>query len=454
MFKKSILALCIMSLVMVGLPFSAQAGVVNDVLMQTLGKALFQDKNLSKKKNQSCQSCHHPSAAFADPDNVADGTPVSDGSFRDRFGGRNAPTAAYASFSPRLHWDGELYIGGIFWDGRASGLDTSATAGLGSGPTYDPLSDQAKGPFLNTLEMAMGSELEVVKAVRKANYAWLYQIVFPGVLYNSAKVGEAYNNIAIAIAAFERSIVVNRFNSKFDKFVKEQGGDVSTFGVEVQDDGFRKYVGPPTGFRSRYFSYKEADGLALFNADSYSQLDLPVAGPNGAMCYLCHITERHDATAYGGNDLQGRNPFSADGTYNPILTDFSYDNLGIPKSEDPLLAGNPVDFGLGDWTRVEELNLLNTVALDENGNAADEKGKFKVSSLRNIADTAPYAHNGFFATLEEIVHFYNTRDYPWAGESFGEPEVPETMNSGELGNIGLTADQEAKVVAFLKTLSD
>jgi cytochrome c peroxidase len=61
-----------------------------------------------------------------------------------------------------------------------------------------------------------------------------------------------------------------------------------------------------------------------------------------------------------------------------------------------------------------------------------------------------YGHNGFFKSLEAFVHFYNTRDLdPWP-----PPEVPENVNTDELGNLGLTADEEAAIVAFLKTLTD
>jgi cytochrome c peroxidase len=61
-----------------------------------------------------------------------------------------------------------------------------------------------------------------------------------------------------------------------------------------------------------------------------------------------------------------------------------------------------------------------------------------------------YAHNGFFKSLEEIVHFYNTRDVePWP-----DPEVSENVNTDELGDLRLTLEEEAAVVAFLKTLSD
>jgi cytochrome c peroxidase len=61
-----------------------------------------------------------------------------------------------------------------------------------------------------------------------------------------------------------------------------------------------------------------------------------------------------------------------------------------------------------------------------------------------------FSHNGFFKSLEEIVHFYNTRDVePWPA-----PEVPENVNTDELVDLGLTAEEEAAIVAFLKTLSD
>jgi cytochrome c peroxidase len=85
-------------------------------------------------------------------------------------------------------------------------------------------------------------------------------------------------------------------------------------------------------------------------------------------------------------------------------------------------------------------------------------------SLRNIAITPPYGHNGVFATLEQITHFYNTRDVlgqvannlsPDFGVSgWPKPEVLKNVNHDELGNLGLTPAQEQAVVAFMKTLTD
>lgn len=80
-----------------------------------------------------------------------------------------------------------------------------------------------------------------------------------------------------------------------------------------------------------------------------------------------------------------------------------------------------------------------------------ENGKFRVPTLRNIALTAPYGHNGYFAMLEEIVHFYNVRD---TGHEFPPAEYPATVNTEELGDLKLTPDEERQIVCFLQTLTD
>ena len=90
--------------------------------------------------------------------------------------------------------------------------------------------------------------------------------------------------------------------------------------------------------------------------------------------------------------------------------------------------------------------------------AEDNMGKHKVPTLRNV-DKKPghgfikaYLHNGVFKSLKEVVHFYNTRDI--AEENWPPPEVPENVNTEELGNLGLSDNEEDAIVAFLMTLSD
>ena len=164
----------------------------------------------------------------------------------------------------------------------------------------------------------------------------------------------------------------------------------------------------------------------------------------GAMCAACHIA---DWTVDPGNVVVP--DWSPDGTIPPMFTDFTYDNLGVPKNtEYPLDPDAPKDLGLG-------------AVLEFEGETEDvyepEYGKFKVMTLRNIGLTAPYAHNGFFKKLKEITHFYNTRDVPGAlkkGADWLPAEVPETVNGDELGNLGLSDADEDALVEFMKTLSD
>lgn len=321
--------------------------------MAQLGKIMYQDKDFSLNATQSCQTCHHHVAGFADPTNSRDPyfTVVSLGDDGVSKGGRNAPTAAYAGYSPVLQQDTNLnYLGGMFWDGRATGWT------LG-----DPLAEQAQGPPLNPVEMNMPSKEAVVQVVRDSNYSHLFNEVFGEGSLNDVVI--AYDNIARAIAAYERSKEVQKFSSRFD-----QGN----------------------------LSVKEQSGMDLFAAN----------------CAQCHSMT--DTTGKG-----------------PLFTNYTYANIGVPAN--PLLAGNPVDLGLGGFLGDELQN-----------------GKFKVPTLRNVGLSAPYSHNGYFATLKAIVNFKNTRD---VGD-WETPEVSTNLNTADIGSLGLTDQEMDDIVAFLMTLTD
>lgn len=329
---------------------------------ERLGKLLYEDTSLSVPEGQSCKTCHHPSAGFADPMNRRDpiNWPVSLGADGVSVGGRNAPTAAYAAYSPVFSYVDGIAVGGQFWDGRAA-----------------TLAEQALGPFENPLEMA-STRGQVVTAVLDGPYSRLFQSICGRCPRNStaweAYVEDAFVCVGESIAAFESTQILNKFSSKYD---------ASIAGVMT-------------------LTAQEAWGLALFN------------DPEKGNCAACHPSTTLDGSP-------------------PLFTDFTYDNLGIPKSEHRLLAANDVDLGLG--------GALNDSA---------EDGKFKVPTLRNVAKTAPYGHNGYFATLDDIVDFYNTRD----DGSWPDPEVAANMNELELGNLGLTEEEVDAIVAFLITLSD
>lgn len=382
---RSFLSLTVLALVlMVGI---SPAGALT--AQERVGGLIYRDTNLSANFNQSCMTCHHPSAGFADPDNRKDpiNFPVSDGSDPTLFGGRNAPSAAYAGFSPILKKLDGVWTGGMFWDGRATG-----------GRLGDPLAEQALGPFLNPVEMniTMG---DVVARVEASPYAALFVQAYPGTNFND--VPGTYDNIGRAIAAFERSTAVTKFTSKFDEFWRACQNqkapiDVSTITAVTAN--------LPKGI----LTTRQLQGLALFNGEK-------------AKCSACHSTTNYV-------DASGK-------IYPPLFTDFTYDNLGIPTNPQvyELAGGGPPDPGLGGFL-----------------NDAAEYGKFKVPTLRNVSKSPPYGHNGYFSTLLSIVQFYNTRDVgTWA-----DPEYPATLNDTELGDLGLTADEEWSLVVFMQALND
>jgi len=113
----------------------------------------------------------------------------------------------------------------------------------------------------------------------------------------------------------------------------------------------------------------------------------------------------------------------------PLFTTYGYANIGIPAN--PLLGSQSRDLGLGP--------IVNDPTQD---------GKFKIPTLRNIAVSAPYSHNGSFPTLYDMVSFIN--------DSSGfTPEVTDNLvDEAVVGNLGLTEEQVEALVAFLQTLTD
>jgi hypothetical protein len=140
---------------------------------EQLGKNLFFDQNLSAPAGQSCAACHGPDVGFTGPTAAINaGGAVYEGAVNGRFGNRKPPTAADAGDSPVLHFDnaGEVFVGGMFWDGRAIGWT------LGG-----PLAEQAQGPFLNPLEQNNARATAVVEKVAPSSHAMLFEQVWgPG----------------------------------------------------------------------------------------------------------------------------------------------------------------------------------------------------------------------------------------------------------------------------------
>lgn len=320
---------------------------------ETVGQNLYFDTNLSEPAGQACASCHVPTAGFADPDQ---NLPVSEGVIAGRFGTRNSPSASYAVFNPTFTLKQGIK-GGQFWDGRAA-----------------TLTEQAKGPFLNPVEMNNTSRAQVIGKIAASSYATLFNQVCGPDAFVATNTDASYDCMAASIAAFEGTTQFRPFTSKFDAVEAGQA----------------------------QFTAQEQQGRNLFTGS--------------AKCGHCHSLGT------------GSNP--------DIFSDFQFHNIGLPPNPEifTLIGSTFTDLGLG--------GVLNDPS---------NYGKFKTSHLRNIDKTAPYMHNGFLKTLKDVVHFYNTRDIPGIWPA---PEVPQTMDSSFLGNLGLTNAEEDAIVAFMRTLSD
>lgn len=367
---------------------------------EQLGKELFFDK-ISAPDWMACAVCHGPEVGYTGPNpGLNRHGAVYRGAVPQRFGNRKPPSAAYAAFSPILTYDDVegLFVGGNFWDGRATGEH------LGN-----PAADQALGPFLNPVEQNNASRRAVLEQVAASKYAWLWEVVWgePLAYVTDAEVAANYDRLGLAIAAYEASPEVSAFSSKYDGYLRGE--------AELTPE--------------------EAWGLALFEGK--------------ALCANCHPSQWD-----GDPDPM---PLFTDFTYDNIGTPKNPENPFYAMDEVYLDDGTPInpegdawiDRGLGGFLATHPDPAWQALA-------AENVGKHKVPTLRNVAK-APgagfpkaYMHNGAFKSLAEVVHFYNTRDV----EAWPPPEVAENLNTDELGDLGLTAAEERALVAFMGTLSD
>lgn len=372
----------------------ASTSVLDKYLLAKLGAKIYFDENLAEPAGQSCASCHHPKAGFAELDKDV---PVSEGVILGVWGFKNSPTTSYTGWSPVLHYDEAkgAFVGGMNWDGGQTGLRT----GL-------PLADQALNPFLAPFEMNNGfgptGQALVVRDIQASSYADLFLRVFPGTDWTD--VATTYTNVAYALAAYQASAWTSPFLSRFDLY--------------------------RAGLRFALTS-REKLGLKLFEGKG--------------TCSTCHPSS---PTKLSTGLARGKALFTA----------YTFENVGLPFNQTvaglhandprPVVSG---DLGLGNVIRRLQTPRPPQEPAFLELDATLQDGKFKVPTLRNVAKTAPYGHNGYFPTLYEMVHFLNTRAVPGAGWAL--PEVAANL-SMQVGNLGLTYAEEQAIVAFLKTLTD
>ena len=178
---------------------------------EKLGEALFFDANLSLTRNTSCATCHNPEHGFVDARFSEDGVDqnlfihgaFSVGDDGSALGGRNAPTAAYAMFSPEFSkgTDGN-YTGGQFHDGRAATLKV-----------------QAGGPPLDGAEMQMVDKNAVVDRIKEnEEYVEAFEKQYGSDIFDD--VNASYEAMAESIAKFEKTDEFAPFDSKYDRYLQ------------------------------------------------------------------------------------------------------------------------------------------------------------------------------------------------------------------------------------------
>ncbi|MDB5070894.1 MAG: putative methylamine utilization protein MauG [Candidatus Eremiobacteraeota bacterium] len=455
-----------------------------------LGKAEIFDANLSVNRNLACATCHLAYAGFtggSSPFNKtfvsqAGSVPITNAGFNSgrttgsahpdaRISQRKPQSYAYAPFMRPLQYNattGDL-VGGNFWDMRATGNR------LGN-----PAAEQAQGPPLNPLELALPDEGCVVYRLSQSKYASLFKTVWGAQSFDITWPSnvETVCNTPGGVPTQASSSTVYRPGTnpaKLNLSARDRGIAEATFDAFAQSIAAYEASPEVSPFSSKYdyvlagkarFTASEQRGLTLFNG--------------AAKCMTCHenaITPAA-ATPFNGVTVRQRGVVIAQQP-GPLFTNQTAANIGIPKNRDiPYLYENvPDQYGYvanPQGSKYTDTGVYGFLTSSNNPNpnwaklAPNFMGKFQVATLRNV-DQRPrpnfvkaYMHNGYLKSLKEVVHFYNTRDaLPRCAQfSPGEkttcwpaPEISQNENT-TIGNLGLTGRQEDDLVAFLRTLTD
>jgi cytochrome c peroxidase len=440
--------------------------------VETLGELEIFDPNLSVNKNLACSYCHDPAAGYGNGASILSvftggsnpgSVPITvHGAYpNNRIAKRNPQSYVYASYFPPLHFNQSQadFYGGNFWDARATGYKLQNSA-----------AEQAQDPPLDPEEMANPDPACVVWKISQGKYKSFFEQIFgagsldiawpPDVAHicsipkGAAELGG--NPTPLALSTADRTLATKDFDEFAQAIAAYESSDA---------------VSP---FTSK-FDYHLA-GKAKLTAREQAGYDL-FRGKGG--CNTCHLDGR-SSTQLGGTDTGQAT------TVQPLFTDTTYNDLGLPKnvmlpwySEDTRdqwgFTGNPLGFGFTD----EGMGLF----LDGSEGTPPNlqwgtllpnfEGKFQTSTVRNAAQVPysgfvkAYMHNGYLTSLKEVVHFYNTRDVyaqpvlsghcpTGTVEKVNCWPMPEDANNENttIGHLGLTPREEDDIVAFLRTLVD
>jgi len=389
--------------------------------MAKLGKDIFFDMSLSSSGKMACASCHSPDHAYGPP---TDGPVMLGGPNLTLQGARAVPSLTYLERQPDfsigpekedvddtvapLAQQAEVGKTAVRVEKVATQTAQSANivpqGGLFWDGRADTLQMQAAGPLLDPREMDGGSVEIIGDKLRKAPYAQKFAALFgPNV----------FSNTRLLVA--EAQFAVGRY--------------------QIEEPSFHPYTSKYDYWLEGKARLSEAEmrGLKLFN------------DPQKANCAGCHTSQP-----------------SRDG-YPPLFTDFQYEALGAPRNQAIADTKDPNYFDLGVCGPIRKDVAEQTQFC----------GMFKTPTLRNTTVRRAFFHNGVFRTLQEVMDFYNFRDtkpekvYPVAADGkvqkyndiplqyHDNVDVADAPFNRHLGEaLAMTDQDEADIIAFLKTLQD
>jgi cytochrome c peroxidase len=393
-------------------PFSAMA---------QLGRQIFYDPSLSSSGKLSCASCHSPEHAYGPPNDGP--VMLGGGPALTRQGARAVPSLTYLDRLPSFSIGPD--------DPQAENVNLAELAALAQTSTRvqktatqtsqsaanmvpqgglfwdgraDTLQMQAIVPLLDPREMDGGSIEKIAEKLRHVPYAKDFTALFGESIFQNTQLLVSEAMFAVARYQIEEPDF-HPYTSKFDYWLEGK--------ARLSDSEMR--------------------GYRLFN------------DPAKANCGGCHISQP-----------------SRDGLP-PLFTDHQYEALGAPRNA--ALADNKD-------SRYFDLGVCGPIRTDI-ANQAQFCGMFLTPTLRNTARRRTFFHNGVFHTLQEVLDFYNFRDtnpekiYPRAADGTVQKfddipakyqvnvdvsDPPFDRHPGE--TPAMTAQDEADIIAFLKTLND
>jgi cytochrome c peroxidase len=362
-------------------PASPSNRVAEDVRAARLGQHLFFDKGLSRNGEIACATCHQPALLFTD------GRPTSRGISATA---RNAPTLIAVAHSTWMYWDGRR---DSLWAQALAPLETAAEMGstrvaVVRRVTTDQKTRDAyrsifgEAPPLNDLRRFPERAGPFGDVNERAAWARMSSL-------DRSAIDRAFADIGKAIGAYERQLQPGP--SRFDRYVEG-------------------LLGPDPEAAPALLSEQEIQGLRLFvDADR-------------SLCLRCHngplFTNQSFHDVGTGFGVGGIPEFGRYLGIQAVLID-PFNCLGAYSDAPPKRCG--------------ELRFLNKRHIDA------ETGKFKTPTLRGLARTAPYLHDGRLASLEAVIEHYRHPD-----ESIGD--------NPEITPLEISDEEAAALVAFLAAL--